>query len=627
MACIPIFLCSVCVFGYNSCSYRMLFAERIPVKPPVTMQGLYAFIRSVIAPFYLHIACLLLISLFLAIDQSLRPYLIKLLLDSIVAGAPSPALVRHLYFLGALYLFVGACVMSAFRLYDWITIRMMPSLKERVAELLGTHLLGHDYRFYQEQFSGGLGSRFDDVIDGIPELIELFIERFVRNILTIIIAIITMGGVYSGFALAAALWAITFVIGGLIMGNRQRELASRASRARAAVSGNIVDVCANMALVRLFAGRSHEIQRLKELLRSWVFAERKRAWSALSLYMFQGVTFIFFEGISLWLLMRGFTMGVITRGDFSLILSLNVAMAYTLWRIGQDMTRFSRGLGVVMHGLRTIMVPHAMPERIGAHCLVVQKGEIVFDHVSFSHSDGRPLFVDFSLAIPAGQKVGLVGYSGSGKTTLVNLMLRFFDISAGVITIDGQDVAGIMQESVRRSIAFIPQDPTLLHRSLWENIRYGMLDADDAAVIEAARKAHAHEFIVAMPEGYDTLVGERGIKLSGGQRQRIALARAFIKHAPILILDEATSSLDAVTERYIQHSLNELMESRTTLVIAHRLTTLLAMDRILVFDKGVIVEDGTHAELLVRNGLYAGLWRAQICGTLPSQYDGVDDLG
>ncbi len=591
----------------------------------VTMRHLYLFIRSVIAPFHMHIICLLMISFFLALDQSLRPYLIKLLLDSIVTNSPTPDVVHHLAFLAILYLIVGAAVMTAFRLYDWITIRMMPALKERVAETLGSHLMGHDYRFYQEHFSGGLGSRFDDVIDGIPELIELFIERFVRNILTVVIAIITMGGIYGGFALAAALWAMIFVLGGLVMGNRQRELAARASRARAVVSGNIVDVCANMALVRLFAGRAYEIERLKTLIASWVTAERRRAWSALGLYMFQGLTFIIFEGVSIWLLIRGFTQGSITRGDFSLILSLNVAIAYTLWRIGQDMTRFSRGLGIVTHGLRTIMIPHAMPERPGAHCLVVQRGAIVFDHVSFSHSDGRPLFVDFSLHIPAGQKVGLVGYSGSGKTTLVNLILRFFDIDAGVITIDGQNIADIKQESVRRSIAFIPQDPTLLHRTLWENIRYGMLTADDAAVVEAARKAHAHEFIVAMPDGYDTLVGERGIKLSGGQRQRIALARAFIKQAPILILDEATSSLDAVTERYIQNSLDELMEQRTTLVIAHRLTTLLAMDRILVFDKGVIIEDGTHEDLLKRNGLYANLWRAQVCGTLPADDDGIDD--
>lgn len=589
------------------------------MEQPVLTRSLYTFLRTALHPFHLHIWGLISISFILAIDQSLRPYLIKLLLDSMVGMAATPEMVRHLTILAILYLSLGVLVISAFRLYDWIALRMMPSLKQRVAELLGLHLLGHDYRFYQEQFSGALGSRFDDVVDGIPELVEIFIERFVRNGLTVVIAIITMGGVHRGFACASGAWAAIFVIGGLIMGKRQRELAYRASRARAAISGNVVDVCSNMALVQLFAGRAHETERLHAFLESWVTSERRRAWSALGLYIFQGATFSLFEAISIWLLIRGFRLGYLTRGDFALILSLNVALVYTLWRIAQDMTRFSRGMGAVMQGLRTIMVPHAMPERPGIRCLVVTKGAITFNNVTFSHTDGDALFAGFSLTIPAGQSVGLVGYSGSGKTSFVNLILRFFDVSEGAITIDDQNIAHVTQSSVRRSIAFIPQDPSLLHRSLWENIQYGNLEADDAAVIEAARHAHAHEFIINMPEQYHTLVGERGIKLSGGQRQRIAIARAFVKRAPILILDEATSSLDSVTEGYIQQSLHELMRGRTTLVIAHRLQTLLAMDRILVFDRGVVVEDGTHHELLERNGLYAALWRAQICGLLPEQ--------
>ena len=220
------------------------------------------------------------------------------------------------------------------------------------------------------------------------------------------------------------------------------------------------------------------------------------------------------------------------------------------------------------------------------------------------------------MIIPGGQKVGLVGFSGSGKTTFVNLIVRLFDLSSGVIKIDNQNIKEVTQSSLRENIGFIPQDPILFHRSLMENIRYGNVNASDDEVIQAAIKAHAHEFITLTKDGYHSLVGERGVKLSGGQRQRISIARAILKNAPILILDEATSALDSVTEAYIQDSLAILMQGKTVIIIAHRLSTLLEMDRILVFDQGKIVEDGTHLELLAKNGLYKILWGAQVGGFL-----------
>jgi ATP-binding cassette subfamily B protein len=247
------------------------------------------------------------------------------------------------------------------------------------------------------------------------------------------------------------------------------------------------------------------------------------------------------------------------------------------------------------------------------HCTT---GHITFDKVKFHYKDTKPLFENKSIEIEAGQKVGLVGYSGGGKSTFVHLILRLYDVTHGSILIDGQDIKSVSQDSLRENIAMIPQDPSLFHRSLRENIRYGRIDATDEEVMEAAKKAHAHEFIEKLPQGYDALVGERGVKLSGGQRQRIAIARAILKNAPILIMDEATSQLDSLTEALIQESLWQLMEHKTTLVIAHRLSTLLHMDRILVFDQGKIVEDGNHNDLLSKGGLYKNLWNAQVGGFL-----------
>ena len=284
--------------------------------------------------------------------------------------------------------------------------------------------------------------------------------------------------------------------------------------------------------------------------------------------------------------------------------------------IGRDFAEFTEHFGKITQGLRVINQKHYILDIINAKELQIKSGKIQFENVDFYYKGISPVFTNKSITIYPGEKIGVVGYSGSGKSTFVNLILRLFDIASGQILIDGQDISKVTQESLIKSIAIIPQDPFLFHRSLMENIRYGLISASDDEVITASKKAYAHEFIILTPNGYDSLVGERGIKLSGGQRQRISIARAILKNAPILILDEATSAMDSVTEDYIQANLITLMENKTVIVVAHRLSTLLNMDRILVFDKGRIVEDGTHKQLLAINGMYATLWNSQIGGFL-----------
>jgi ATP-binding cassette subfamily B protein len=280
---------------------------------------------------------------------------------------------------------------------------------------------------------------------------------------------------------------------------------------------------------------------------------------------------------------------------------------------------FIRESASVNEALSLITIGYDVKDKSAAYRLVVNKGEIIFKNITFNYHQGKKIFNNFNVTINPGQKIGLVGFSGSGKSTFVNLLLRFYDVAKGQIFIDNQNIAEVSQDSLREQIAMIPQEPTLFHRTIKDNILYGKLNASDEEILTAAKLAHCHEFIMELPEGYNTLVGERGIKLSGGQKQRIAIARAILKNAPILILDEATSSLDSVTEKYIQESLQELMFNKTTIVIAHRLSTLADMDRILVFNNGRIVEDGTATELLSNEGHFATLWQMQKDGFLAEE--------
>jgi ATP-binding cassette subfamily B protein len=301
--------------------------------------------------------------------------------------------------------------------------------------------------------------------------------------------------------------------------------------------------------------------------------------------------------------------------------AVNVTMI--IWWAGMELPRLFQNIGVCQQALSIVETPIQIVDQRGAKDIVVTTGEIVFDNVTFRYEKGQDIFHEQSITIRPGQKVGLVGFSGGGKTTFVNLILRYFDIQGGKITIDGQNIAEVTQDSLRNQIAMIPQEAMMFHRTIMENIRYGDLNSSDAKVMEAAKKARCHEFIQKLKDKYETVSGDRGLKISGGQRQRIAIARAVLKQAPILIMDEATSALDSITENDIQEAINDISVGRTTLIIAHRLSTLADMDRILVFKEGKIVEDGTHDELYDLEGHYRELWDMQVDGFLPDDGDEV----
>jgi ATP-binding cassette subfamily B protein len=321
----------------------------------------------------------------------------------------------------------------------------------------------------------------------------------------------------------------------------------------------------------------------------------------------------------LWLY-KGLANGEITAGDFALIFMINISINRCLFGLSRTIADFNENIGTLTHSLQILEAPNepnTIIDKLPPKPLYITEGRIIFDHVYFNYKRSPPLFEDMNVTIESGQKVGIVGASGGGKSTFINLILRFYEPTKGKIFIDNQNINDVNLTSLRNSIALIPQDPSLFHWSLEENIHYGRTEATSEEVIQAAKQAYAHEFIIRLPKQYDTLVRERGVKLSGGQRQRVAIARGILKNAPIIIFDEATSQLDSVTENYIQESLWNIIQGKTTIVIAHRLSTLLHMDRILVFDKGKIVEDGTHSELFQKEGMYKSLWDTQVGGFLP----------
>jgi len=398
---------------------------------------------------------------------------------------------------------------------------------------------------------------------------------------------------------------------------RSEELA----HARADLTGRVVDAYSNIQTVKLFAQMDDEDGHAREALvtHTAVFQRQTRLITWLNLFVSSGncVLIVAVGGLAIYL----YSLGAVTLGDIAVALGLAVrVVTMSGWVMWTAISIFD-GVGQVQEGMRTFAVPRAVADIPAAPKLAAPRGEIRFENVTFHYGKGAGVIENFSLHIAPGEKVGLVGRSGAGKSTLVNLLLRFYDVEAGRILVDGVDIARVDQESLRRRIGMVTQDTSLLHRSIGDNILYGRPDATREEMIAAARGAHADAFVSGLTDpagrsGYDTLVGERGVKLSGGQRQRIAIARVMLKDAPILVLDEATSALDSEIEQAIQENLQDLMREKTVIAIAHRLSTIAAMDRLVVLDKGRIVESGSHRDLVSRDGLYAALWRRQSGGFL-----------
>ncbi|HLK89459.1 MAG TPA: ABC transporter ATP-binding protein [Polyangia bacterium] len=411
-------------------------------------------------------------------------------------------------------------------------------------------------------------------------------------------------------------WLAVYVTVTTMFGRRIAGLGAAHSDAKAQLTGRIVDAITNIKNVIFFAAHEKEDRIVGDSIGDTFGAQRAQYRAFVQMRIILQALNLAIYALLLPLALRRLVGGAITVGDFLLITTLMIQLIRNVFDMANGLPDAYDTVGSIRDSLAMLVVPREIRDRPGAAELSVTRGEIAFERVGFAYDHKKPIFDGLELTIPAGQRVGLIGHSGAGKTTLVALLMRLYDVQRGAVRVDGQSIADVTQASLRRSIGLIPQDVILFHRTLMENIRYGRPGASDAEVMRAAERAHAHEFITALPEGYRTLVGERGVKLSGGQRQRIAIARALLKDAPILVLDEATSALDSEAEALIQAGINEAMSGKTVIAIAHRLSTLAHLDRLLVVDKGAVVEDGSHRELLAKGGIYAALWSRQVGGFL-----------
>ncbi|CDZ77115.1 putative ABC transporter ATP-binding protein [Legionella massiliensis] len=578
--------------------------------------NLGSFIWHFLKPYKRAVSLFIILAIFAGFWGPFNSLLIKSLINTLVANPADKT--------SELYWTAGLLVLN-FIIFDNVTWRSIgflnykfePLIKNQIIGQTFDYVLGSSYQYFQDNLSGRIADQMTTLAENIETILHRVSVDFIRGGSLLIVSFITAYHVNALFFYILFLWFIAFASVSLVLSKRLVHLADEHANSESQLSGQLVDSISNQANIRIFSRKTYELSRM-----NFFFTQVQQAFQRKELYTVllccaQGAMIALMMGFAAFSLIHLYNKGLISIGDFALILGISMELGHMMWYTMYQVDVFNEAQGKCKQSLRSLIIQHELKDKKDASELLVNRGQLDFVKVKFQYQGTETLFKDKSVTIAAGQKVGLVGYSGSGKSTFVNLILRLYDVADGQILIDQQDLRDITQDSLRSAIAMIPQDPVLFHRSLKDNIRYGKIEATDEEVISAAQKAHAHEFISQLEQGYASLVGERGVKLSGGQRQRIAIARAILKNAPILILDEATSQLDSITEKQIQDSLWELMQDKTTLVIAHRLSTLLHMDRILVFDKGHIVEDGSHAELLQQGGLYKTLWDAQVGGFLP----------
>lgn len=494
----------------------------------------------------------------------------------------------------------------------WLMLeKTLPSMEAAINQEVCRYIVGHSAEFLSNHPSGKLGGRPNQLADNVTGVVMIAFFGFFTPIVNLIVSFTILINVNVWIGLLLFFWSIVLILFLSKSAHRLRRYSADLSEKMATLLGRIVDVVMNALTVKSFAAWHFEDKAMQPFLKQFLLADRRHMHKMQNGQSVQAIIVLLFELSMILLSLYLWHKKLITTGQIMLVVLLENTVIERLHHVLYQLLEWNRTMGRIENALPVVATPHGIQDVVGAKALKIKKAKIEFQNVDFGYRTQRGVLKHFNLTIQPGERVGLVGMSGSGKTTIINLLQRFYDVKGGQILIDGQNIRSVLQDSLHQHIAVIPQDTSLFHRSLYENIAYGNPRASKEAVFKASRQAYAHPFIQAAENGYQTLVGDRGIKLSGGQRQRVAIARAILKQAPILILDEATSALDSESEYHIQKSLKTLMKGKTVIAIAHRLSTLKEMDRIIVMSHGKILEEGTPAQLLKKKGKYAKLWALQ----------------
>ncbi|MFA6361330.1 MAG: ABC transporter ATP-binding protein [Candidatus Shapirobacteria bacterium] len=514
-------------------------------------------------------------------------------------------------------------IMAILKLAHWVFWRIVfftqnyfeSRVMADLAKKCFAYLHQHSFAYFSNTFTGSVVKKTKSFINAFENLTDQLFYQLLPSVVTIIIITVILSSVNIFLGLGMFTWIILFLIINWIFTKYKLKYDIERSEAETKTSSYLADTVSNNINIKLFNGYKYENDGFSQLSEN-LYRLRKFSWDlSAKFYGLQAFLLVVLEVGMAYFAIKLWNRNMLTVGDFVLIQSYIGSVMMMVWDFGRVISRIYENLAEAEEMTLILNTPHEIVDAPKAKDLEINFGRIKFDKVSFAYNDGENIVDNFKLEIKAKETVALVGSSGAGKTTLIKLLLRMHDISGGKILVDEQDISKVTQKSLRDNISMVPQDPILFHRSLMENIRYGKMSATDEEVIKAAKLAHCDEFINKLKLGYDTFVGERGIKLSGGERQRVAIARAILRNAPILIMDEATSSLDSESEKFIQDSIDELMKNKTVIIIAHRLSTVKKVDRIVVVDKKKIVEDGIHSNLIkLKTGIYRKLWDIQVGG-------------
>lgn len=576
-----------------------------------TNRQVLAFFWKVARPHRVGIFVVVVMVVLGSLGDLLVPIAFKYLIDAMREGAIHAVLMQaFLWVVGAKFFVWAVNRIREFVVIEWES-RVMVSLQEVVAE----YLLHHSFQYFTDAFAGSLVRK----VSRISRSFEVFVDEFEVKLIPVSVGVIGATTLLTWrfplLGLAFLGWVILFLVINIrhaLWKRRTIDVARSDADSRAVAT--LADTLSNVSNVKYFATERREALRFKEAIGGWGTLLHRSWFVGVRSNLLQlGLTLVL-EVVLMWYGVVLWERGVMTVGDLVFLQGVLLVVFARIVDVGRSLRKLMEAFADAADSVSILQVPHSVQDASRAKTLTAKKGAIEFRDVTFGYAGNKPVLRDFSMSISSREKVALVGHSGAGKSTISKLLLRLYDIQKGTISIDGTDISTVKQQSLREVIAYVPQEPALFHRTLTDNIRYARPDATDAQVRRAARLAHCDEFIARLPQGYDTYVGERGVKLSGGERQRVAIARAILKDAPIVLFDEATSSLDSESEQLIQAALDDLMRNKTTIVIAHRLSTIAHMDRIVVVEDGQVRAMGNHKELYAQDERYRTLWDIQAGG-------------